>query len=194
MDVRSVSIYGNRVNNKKDHALANSFLNIGKKGQTVEGVIGAVSGQITLNFNGISVSVAKNAVKNPVEGQSRSFRIMDISRDSIVLKEVGREQETGEVQGRLSAGAVPNGYGFADYLEKSAKEAAGTLDEGDKFAVLSGEDYQDIEEEEGSLEKMSREVVESAIEKGKARRSWQRQKQEKNKEFREKFRESLEKI
>lgn len=194
MDVRSVTIYGNRMNNQKEHALANSFLNIGKKGQTVEGVIGAVSGQITLNFNGISVSVAKNAVKNPVEGDVRSFRIMDISKDSIVLKEVDRRPETGDAGDRMSAGAVPNGYGFADYLEKSAKEAAGTLDEGEQLAVLSGEDYQEIEEEEGSLEKMTKEVVESAIEKGKARRNWQQQKMEENQEFRKKLQEDLEKM
>lgn len=194
MDVRSVTIYGNRMNNQKEHALANSFLNIGKKGQTVEGVIGAVSGQITLNFNGISVSVAKNAVKNPVEGDVRSFRIMDISKDSIVLKEVDRRPETGDAGDRMSAGAVPNGYGFSDYLEKSAKEAAGTLDEGEKLAVLSGEDYQEIEEEEGSLEKMTKEVVESAIEKGKARRNWQQQKLEENQEFRKKLQEDLEKM
>lgn len=194
MDVRSVTIYGNRVNNQKGHALANSFLNIGKKGQTVEGVVGSVSGQITLNFNGISVSVAKNAVKNPVEGDVRSFRIMDISKDSIVLKEVDRKPETGDAGNRMGAGTVPNGYGFADYLEKSAKEAAGTLDEGEQFAVLSGEDYQDIEEEDGSLEKMSKEVVESAIEKGKARRNWQQQKMEENQEFRKKLQEDLEKM
>ncbi len=194
MDVRSVTIYGNRANNQKEHALANSFLNIGKKGQTVEGMIGAVSGQITLNFNGISVSVAKNAVKNPVEGDVRSFRIMDISKDSIVLKEVDRGPETGDAGDRMSAGAVPNGYGFADYLEKSAKEAAGTLDEGEQFAVLSGEDYQEIEEEEGSLEKMTKEVVESAIEKGKARRNWQQQKMEENQEFRKKLQEDLERM
>lgn len=193
MDVRSVTIYGNRMNNKKEHALANSFLNIGKKGQTVEGVIGNVSGQITLNFNGINVSVAKNAVKNPVAGETRSFRIMDISRDSIVLKEV-QSQQQGEINGSLAAGAVPNGYGFSDYLERSAQAAAGTPDEKEQFAVLSGEDYREIEEEEGSLEKKSKEVVESAIERGKARRSWHRQRQQENKELRETERENLEKM
>lgn len=194
MDVRSVTIYGNRINNKKEHALSNSFLNIGKKGQIVEGTIGRVSDQITINFNGISVSVAKNAVKNPVEGESRRFRITDISKDSIVLKEVGKEEDEGSLRGRMNTSVASNGYQFSDYLEKSAQAAADTPDEGEQFSILSGEDYQEMEEEEGSLEKMTREVVESAIEKGKARRSWQQQKLQENQELRKTLQENLEKM
>lgn len=194
MDVRSITIYGNKTRNQNGNALGNSFLNIGKKGQTVEGIISIAGGQLSINFNGISVSVAKNAVKNPVDGESRKFRITDVSKESIVLKEVGEQTGNDEVRGMVNTTVASQSYSFQDYLEQSAKQAADTPDDGKKFAVLSGEDYEEIEQEEGSLEKMTKEVVERAIEKGKARRTWTQEKMKENRELRESFREDLEKM
>ena len=59
----------------------NSFLSIGKKGQTVEGVISGVSDRISINFNGIEVSVPHSAVQDAREGETRKFQIMDVSKE-----------------------------------------------------------------------------------------------------------------
>jgi hypothetical protein len=85
------SIYAN---NKDDVTLA-----IGKDtspapefqaGEEIDGVITKVSDQISISFSGREVIVSKSTVQNATEGEIRKFKIMDVSNQSIVLKEVGK--------------------------------------------------------------------------------------------------------
>ena len=73
----------------------NPFLSIGRKGQVVEGVVSKVSDKISISFNGIEVAVPHSAVRKATEGEIRKFQIMDVSKDNIVLKEVGNTYNQG---------------------------------------------------------------------------------------------------
>ncbi|MDE6616862.1 MAG: hypothetical protein K2K35_09865, partial [Lachnospiraceae bacterium] len=84
------------------------FLSIGKKGQVVEGVISKVSDKISISFNGIEVTVPHSAVRNATEGGTRKFQIMDVSKDNIVLKEVGNTYNQGSTRALVSTKAPDN--------------------------------------------------------------------------------------
>ena len=66
-----------------------SFLNIGKRGQVVQGVVSKVADKVSISFNGTEAAVPLSSVQNATEGETRSFKIMEVSKDKIVLKEVG---------------------------------------------------------------------------------------------------------
>ncbi|BCN32954.1 DUF6240 domain-containing protein [Anaeromicropila herbilytica] len=84
------SIYANSkedvsLSTQKDTSSSSDF----QKGDVVEGVITKVSDQISISFSGREVNVSKSTVLNATEGEIRKFKIMDVSNQSIVLKEVG---------------------------------------------------------------------------------------------------------
>ena len=72
-----------------------SFLNIGKRGQVVQGVVSKVADKVSISFNGTEAAVPLSSVQNATEGETRSFKIMEVSKDKIVLKEVGTEASSG---------------------------------------------------------------------------------------------------
>lgn len=193
MSIQNISMFGGGMSEKGNTSSDFSFLGIGKKGQVVQGKITKVANHISINFNGTEVTVAKGTVKEAKEGDVRSFQITDVSKDSIVLKEVGQSSETEAIRGRVSTSVAPSGYSFAECLEASADIEQAKEEANESLSVLSGEDYEDIENEEGSISKTTKECVERAVERIKAKKEWKAQRQQEASELRKELQEGLEK-
>lgn len=194
MDIRSISIYSNQMNGQKSAIIGNSFLDIGKKGQVVQGEITTVSDQLTINFNGIEIAVARNAVSNAKEGEVRDFQITDVSKDSIALKEVGATAQTPENQGVRKTSVSPASFNFDDYLENSKNAVQAQAEKSESLTILNGEDYEAIEDEEGSFEKTNQESIERAVERIKSQKAWKSERMEEYHEFRDAVEQSQEKL
>ena len=123
-----------------------SFLNIGKRGQVVQGVVSKVADKVSISFNGTEAAVPLSSVQNATEGETRSFKIMEVSKDKIVLKEVGTEASSGS---RAMTGTTvgTSSYSFADHLSDAGKLSEAKQQAGQNIAVLTGEDYQNMESE-----------------------------------------------
>ena len=91
-----------------------AYLNIGKKGQIVQGTISKAGESVSINFNGIEVAAPGGAVKDPKEGEVRNFQITDVSKDSIVLKEVDAGQQAEPVRGMVKTSVGASNYSFAE--------------------------------------------------------------------------------
>lgn len=192
MEINYITAYKKQIGQGRQEKQSPVFLQIGKKGQMVQGTITGVADMVTLRFDKVEVNVAGSAVKNPMIGQKRQFQIMDVSSEGIVLKEAG-DYSSDEIRGRVSTIVDTNGYGFAEQLsQEKVNQAKASARE--NLAVLQGEDYADIQEGEGSLEEKTAEVVERAIERGKARREWQGKRLEENAAYREEVKEALAQI
>ncbi len=196
MGMQNISIYRyrNDLEVQGNPARTPSYLGIGKKGQVVQGVITHVGNGISINFNGIEVAVAKNAVKNASEGETRNFKITDISKDSIVLQEVDGGRETEPVRSMMSTSVDTSGYSFAECMEAGKDTAQAKADANESLTVLDGGDYQRIEEEEGSLTERTKECIERAAQRHKERKEWVETKIQEGIEFRDELEEGLKKI
>ena len=178
MNISDITVQNASVSNRKTAFGADSFLSIGRKGQTVEGTISKVSDRISINFNGIEVSVSGSAVQNATEGEVRKFRIMDVSKDNIVLKEVGRKSDSSSTRAMMGTTVSTGGYSFSDYLAESQGASEAKHQAGENIAVLTGEDYQSMESQEGALEEYKESVLDRAIERAKEKRQWQQERME----------------
>ena len=192
MDIRNISIYSNGFG--QGNGMQPSFLGIGRKGQVIEGTITKVAENVTIQFNGIEVMVARGTVKNAKEGQMRSFEITDVSKEGIVLKEIGANSETAPVRGMVSTSVDASDYSFAECLEAGKDVAQAEQKANESLTVLNGEDYQAIENEEGSLMESTKECVERAAQKRKERTEWTQERLEEGAALREEQQEGLEKI
>lgn len=172
----------------------NSFLNIGKRGQVVEGTVTNVSDRISINFNGIEVSVSGSAVQNAREGEIRQFRIMDVTKDNIVLKEVGRNEASGSTKAMMGTTVSADSYSFSDALAKSRNASEAKHEAGENLSVLTGDDYRNIESEQGALEEYQESALERAIERTKENRQWQQERMDAYHESQEQSRENLQKL
>lgn len=194
MSVQNISIYSNGFGNFANNGEKPSFLGIGKKGQLVKGTVTQVGDTVTLNFNGIEVAVAKTAVKSAKVGEIRDFEIMNVSKDSIVLREVGEAGASQPVRGMVSTTVNPSDYSFTECLEASKDAAAAGQKASESLTVLTGADYEAVESEEGSLEKRTKECVERATQKRKERIEWTKEKLEEGAEFRKELSEEMKKL
>lgn len=174
----------------------NPFLSIGRKGQVVEGVVSKVSDKISISFNGIEVAVPHSAVRNATEGETRKFQIMDVSKDNIVLKEVGNTYNQGMPVTPASAKVPENAgvYSKNSNIKDNAQVAAEDKEAVKNIAILTGEDYESIEKEEGSIEGCKEEDLERAAQRVKEQKEWKDFYQESNKELCRQLQEGLENI
>lgn len=174
----------------------NPFLSIGRKGQVVEGVVSKVSDKISISFNGIEVAVPHSAVRNATEGGTRKFQIMDVSKDNIVLKEVGNTYNQGIPVTPASAKVPENAgvYSKNSNIKDNAQVAAEDKEAVKNIAILTGEDYESIEKEEGSIEDCKEESLERAAQRVKEQKEWKEFYQESNKELCRQLQEGLESI
>ena len=163
------------------------FLSIGKKGQVVEGVISKVSDKISISFNGIEVAVPHSAVRNAMEGGTRKFQIMDVSKDNIVLKEVGNTHSQSDTKAMVNTKVPESALSHSAYIKESAQVAAGEQEANKNIAILTGEDYESIEKEEGAVEDFGEASLERTIERVKEQKQWEENCQESNKELRDFF-------
>lgn len=151
------------------------YTQLGMKGQIIDGVIAQVSDKVSIDFSGIGVTVPQSAVRNAREGEIRSFQITEVSKKSIVLKEVEREQGTQGAAKSILRTTVGGENGFADCLEKSEQEAkkeqAGLLSRLDSIGSrMTGEDYKDMEDEGISIESYNLERLERTLNRIKEQR------------------------
>ena len=174
----------------------NPFLSIGRKGQVVEGVVSKVSDKISISFNGIEVAVPHSAVRNATEGETRKFQIMDVSKDNIVLKEVGNTYNQGMPVTPASAKVPENAgvYSKNSNIKDNAQVAAEDKEAVKNIAILTGEDYESIEKEEGSIEDCKEDDLERAAQRVKEQKEWKEFYQESNKELCRQLQEGLENI
>lgn len=183
--------------NKGSGVINGSMLSIGKKGQMVEGVIKGVANQISISFNGVEVALPHTAVQDAREGETRKFQIMDISKDNIVLKEVEKNVEPDKVQaGRsiVSTNVSNNSYSYAGAVSDSAKVSQSINDKDSSLRVITGEDYKEIQDQEGSFEECRKASVERIVKRVKEQKEYQQYCREQGEEVRKDLEQGLEQM
>jgi len=140
--------------------------------------------------------VPHSAVRNATEGGTRKFQIMDVSKDNIVLKEVGNTYNQGIPVTPASAKVPENAgvYSKNSNIKDNAQVAAEDKEAVKNIAILTGEDYESIEKEEGSIEDCKEESLERAAQRVKEQKEWKEFCQESNKELCRQLQEGLESI
>lgn len=174
-----------------------SMLAVGKKGQVVEGVVKNVSDRISISFNGVEVAVPHTAVQNATEGETRQFRIMDVSKDNIVLKEVENNavSKTGQAgHSMVSTEVSSSSYSYKGQVSDSAKTAETINDRDSNIKVLTGDDYEEIQGKEGSFEECRKESVERIVKRIKEQKAYQQYCKEQGDSVREDLQQGLEQM
>ena len=201
VNIRDIYNRSTNVSGTMAGVLKGSMLAIGSKGQVVQGVVSKVSNQISINFNGVEVAIPKTAVQNAKEGETRNFKIMDVSKDNIVLKEVGNSGLTSKAavvsHTAVSSGVNSGTYGYRTGVSgnSGSSDAALTKSEMNKnLAVLTGDDYKSMEESAGSVDKCEEEYVDKAVEKIKQQKLDNETNREENRKAVDEFEEELKKI
>lgn len=201
VNIRDIYNRSTNVSGTMAGVLKGSMLAIGSKGQVVQGVVSKVSNQISINFNGVEVAIPKTAVQNAREGETRNFKIMDVSKDNIVLKEVGNSGLTSKSavvsHTTVSSGVNSGTYGYRTSVSgnSGSSDAASTKSEMNKnLAVLTGDDYKSMEESAGSVDKCEEEYVDKAVEKIKQQKLDNETNREENRKAVDEFEEELKKI
>ncbi len=173
---------------------SSQLLSIGSKGQVVEGLVSKVSDKISISFNGIEVKVPNSAVRGATEGEVRKFQIMDVSKDNIVLKEVGNIHSQSDTKAMVNTKVPESALSHSAYIKESAQVAAGEQEANKNIAILTGEDYESIEKEEGAVEDFGEASLERTIERVKEQKQWEENCQESNKELCQQLKKGLENI
>lgn len=192
MNMSDITVQSTFVPGRRTAFGADSFLSIGKKGQTVEGTISEVSDRISINFNGIEVTVSRSAVQNATEGEVRKFKIMDVSKENIVLKEVGNNTVSNSTRAMMGTTVSASSHSFSEYLAGSQSISEAKRQAGESIAMLTGEDYQGIESDQGALEEYKESVLDRAVERAKEKRQQQQEQQESYRQSRQEAQENIE--
>ena len=190
MNVNDIITQTTHVSRRKTAFGSDSFLQIGRRSQVVQGVISKVSDRVSISFNGTEVSVPASSVHNATEGETRSFKIMEVSKERIVLKEVGREASSGS-RAMVATTVSASSYSFSDHLNESGKVSGAKQQAGQSIAVLTGEDYQSMESEQGALEEYKASALDRAIERHKENRRWQQENVQQNIENSKEYQETI---
>lgn len=190
MNVNDIIAQTANVSRRKTAFGSDSFLQIGRRGQVVQGVISGVSDKVSISFKGAEVSVPASSVQNATEGETRNFKIMEVSKERIVLKEVGRA-DSSESRAMIATTVSASSYSFSDHLNDSGKVSGAKQQAGQNIAVLTGEDYQNIESEQGALEEYKASALDRTIERHKENRQWQQENVQKNIENSKEYRETI---
>lgn len=190
MNVNDIITQTTHVSRRKTAFGTDSFLQIGRRGQVVQGVISKVSDKVSISFNGAEVSVPASSVQNATEGETRNFKIMEVSKERIVLKEVGREASSGS-RAMVATTVSASSYSFSDHLNESGKVSGAKQQAGQNIAVLTGEDYQSMESEQGALEEYKASALDRAIERHKENRRWQQENVQQNIENSKEYQETI---
>lgn len=137
-------------------------------GDIIEGIVTTVSEQISINFSGKEFHFPKEAVQNAKEGEKRTYKIMEASGASFVLKEIGKAKAEGG-QGKMLFTTVDTGM---QMIAQNFGTLPGQQAEEDRLGSISDrateEDCKELEEEGMTLEKYSLERLERLLERMKA--------------------------
>ena len=137
-------------------------------GDIIEGIVTSVSEQVSINFGGKEFHFPKEAVQNAKEGEKRTYKIMEASGASFVLKEIGKVKAEGG-QGKILFTTVDTGMqmiaqNFGTLPAQQAEE--------DRLGNVSDrateKDCKELEEEGMTLEKYNLERLERLLERMKA--------------------------
>lgn len=165
-NIRTENLFTVNNNNNK----SNNKLSIGNKGQIVEGIITKVSQMISIDFNGNEIQFPKNSISNAIEGETRKFEILDISKESITLKEVGNKSVATNtctsVNFAQSFNVIQGGYLIEQNMgDEKSQERMEKIS-----STITGRDYDDLENEGISVNKKNIEGLSKAIDRIKSNR------------------------
>lgn len=155
-----------------------------KQGDIVDGIITDVSDMISIAFNDKEVKVPRSAVQNAKEGQIRKFEIKDISKNRIVLREVGTNTE-GKASGVLQTNVLTGGKAFSGYIRDKSEVNVSVknnkmLDQMKEIrTTLTPKDYKILKEVSGEPEETSSEQFERNLKRIKEQRQFTREHLEK---------------
>lgn len=167
--LQNTKMFSQVKNNKKQSSFSGF-----KKGMIVDGMITRVSDSISINLNGVEVQVASSAIQNATEGETRKFEIIDVSKDGIAIKEVGHNQTSGNISGRMSTVVMAQAARIissaAENKEEQAKENGKEKTHhsvSDVTGRMTGSDYGAIAGEGVSPEDMEINAFDAALERAK---------------------------
>lgn len=159
----------------REEELAEEFT----KGQVVEGVITKVSDQISLTLNGKELQVPSSLLKNAKEGQIRNFEVTELTKQSMVVKEVEPETKQSEPQAvKQTIVAAGNQAVVGDVTTRQKKESLEIEKEEIKaylssiIARLSEEDYQEMSKDDTPIENYSKERFERTLNRIKSQKQF----------------------
>lgn len=141
-------------------------------GQILEGIVLDVSDQVSINFSGRECKFSKETVPNAKEGEIKKFEITDVSKNGIVLKEIGSAAKQGnKKETTLIFTQVDTGKGTAITLmseETSVEEEAKELSQ--TATCMTKEDYHELSEEGFTIEDFETERLALALERIKSQK------------------------
>ncbi len=136
-------------------------------GDIIEGIVTSVSEQISINFSGKEFRFPKEAVQNAREGEKRTYKIMEASGASFVLKEIGKAKAE-DGHGKMLFTTVDTGM---QMIAQNFGTLPGQQTEEDRLGNISDrvteEDCKELEEEGMTLEKYNLERLERLLERMK---------------------------
>lgn len=165
-----------RISIAKDGQSQKDYTKLGLKGQIIVGTITGVSKKISIDFNGTEVNVPKSAVRDAKEGEERSFEIKEVSKDSIVLKEVEKTMNSVTGNQAMVRTMVGNDKAsFSDLLEKSGMSDGNIVEGLEQHTTsasdrMTGEDMQDMERDGMSVGKREVDQVDRMLSRVKKQR------------------------
>lgn len=165
-----------RISIARDGQSQKDYTKFGMKGQIIVGTITGVSNKISIAFNGTEVKVPKSAVRDAREGEERSFEIKEVSKNSIVLKEVEDSMNSASGNQALVRTMVGNDKAcFTDLLEKSGMSDGNTVEGLEQHTTsvadrMTGEDVQDMEQDGMSVGKREIDQVDRMLSRVKKQR------------------------
>ncbi len=171
-----------------------SYLNLGSKGQEVSGTITSMTGGITLDFNGCSVKLPSGSIDSASEGQTRKFRIMQVSKDSVVLKSTDSASETTAAKPMVSTVVNSSATDFEDILKDAYKVSETKAQQQSNITVLSGDDARALDDEGTPLEEYYDDSFDRAVERIKQQKAYQTQQSEIHSENVKEHEESLDQM
>lgn len=137
-------------------------------GDIIEGIVTTVSEQISIDFSGKEFRFPKEAVQNAKEGEKRTYKIMEASGASFVLKEIGKAKAEGG-QGKMLFTTVDTGMQMiAQNFGTLPGQDTGEDCLGNISDRATEEDCKELEEEGMTLEKYNLERLERLLERMKA--------------------------
>lgn len=169
---------------------------LGKAGDIIEGIVSDVSDKVTIDFNGKEINASKSSIPDAKEGQIRRFQIVDASKDSLVLKEIG--YGTGESKKRIIQTTLIqiSTNAFTDRLEQKYAEQLENNEENlkDTAERMTEEDYEAAWKEGFSLEAYEAGRLTRAIERMKENKEFRSDNLDMRMEKQEEWQEKIEKI
>lgn len=165
-----------RISIARDGQSQKDYTKLGLKGQIIVGTITGVSKKISIDFSGTEVSVPKTAVRGAREGEERSFEIKEVSKDSIVLKEVEKSMNSVSGNKAIVRTMVGNDKAsFSDLLEKSGMSDGNIVEGLEQHTIsatdrMTGEDMQKMEQDGMSVGKRPVDQVDQMLSRVKKQR------------------------